>query len=314
MQFPSTFDGGADAKRWEVWQRCARRVWVACASCCVLVPSVAWADHLFNPENLEGGPSRQAPSNAAYYAEEMMRWADLVAWGMFVSPCEGALLGERDVDTVAFDTWPPADVTINEDWLRWRDEAENPVFVPVEFRIDERFKGDVDGVLRLTAPNHILAYPGFTITRYEMRRHLVALLRRETVRVQGRLDEIEPLSLPSIPTADEAVDPEVAALREQLWQLVWGRRVVPDIRLSTNRGKFLWEVGGAVRCGQSYLVVLDQDEQGAYSLSTDFDGTLWWGDEAEQIVSLLRQGIDVAPQRRPKTFDRSLRPCYVCAH
>ena len=305
--------GSANATRREVW---ARRVYVACAVSWVLAPSIAWADHLFNPENHPMGTTRETPLTISDYAEGMLRWADLVAWGMFISPCEGALLGERDVETVSFDTWPPAGVTVNEDWLRWKDDAGNPLILPVEFRIDERFKGNVDGILRLKAPNHILVYPGFTITRYEMRRRLFAVLRQEMASVQARLDEIEPLNLPglpAIPTASEPMDPEVAILRQQRMELARAHGVVPGIKLRTNHGKLLWEVGGAVRCGQSYLVALDPDEQGAYSLSFSFDGTLWWGDEAEQIVSLLRKGIEVTPQSRPEAFDHSLRPCYVCS-
>lgn len=206
-----------------------------------------------------------------YYANFVMGWGALVARGQFVGLCE-------DVSTCN----AQADGNLFERRL-----------ATVQFRLDEMFKGHADAAGTADAGNvasvsillttDLLAYPGETITRYEKRRQLAAPLQSTA---QGLDDELRDMR-----RNGQAEDPAYQDLQRQRYRIYLRLKALRPIEVTPPDGMgMIWDFGGSIRSGVDYLVSLRPDDDGHYAINPVFDGTIWWGDQAERIVALLREG------------------------
>ena len=74
---------------------------------------------------------------------------------------------------------------------------------------------------------------------------------------------------------------------------VWGgdsRRSIRPYCPAAGGAKLVWELGGAIRPGDSYLLALNADDDGVYMIGVLFDGSMWWGEQAERISAAIRSG------------------------
>ena len=138
-------------------------------------------------------------------------------------------------------------------------------------------------VVSVTTSTNVLAYPGSTMTRYEERQLLVEALEREQADAMEQIDEAR-----SAGRALLAGD-RILHLGHRLGELIDTYNALQPQTISADNGKLLWELGGIVRCGPSYLVALAPDRNGIYRVESWFDGPIWWGQEAHDIAKSLRE-------------------------
>ena len=149
--------------------------------------------------------------------------------------------------------------------------------------IDELFKGERSPVVTVTTNTNVLAYPGSTVTRYEMRWTFAEALLREQDDVIKQIDDARSSVGKVYP------EPQLTDLGRRLGELIGAYNALQPQTISVDNGKLLWELGGVIRCGPSYLVALSPDRSGKYRVESWFDGTIWWGQEARDIAESLRE-------------------------
>ena len=237
----------------------------------------------------------------ARVARGMMEMADVVMWGHFVAPCEGGLNHPRRIEGIDFDDWPPKGLALNERWFQRTGEAT------VRFRPEHVFKGrqSVGQDVEVAVSPDILAYPGFDVSRYEMRRLVIAALRAKFDDIVEQLDELEQ----SAGVASRAYQ----RTARRFLELADAWHAIQDVRIEVGSRQMLWERGGAIRCGPPYLAALYADESGTFRIPSWFDGSLWWGLEAETLrAALRRQRLVGNPDDTRPNLVRWASPCYVC--
>lgn len=192
------------------------------------------------------------PDDAARYAWQAMQRAVVVA-GNFVDVC---------------DSIEPSSL--------------NARLVALEFGIDEQLKGDVGrSVLPVLASSDLLACPPGSATRYEQRQLLREQLQGEMAKIDRRLRS---LGTPRRPSTEER------ELRRKHSQLGERFNALDTTVLSRGKGaKLVWELGGAIRPDTRYLLALSPDDEGLYTISVLFDGSMWWGEQAERIAAAIRE-------------------------
>ena len=211
-----------------------------------------------------------ADQDDSYYANFVMAWGTLVARGQFIGLCE-------DVST--------CDAQANGNLFERR-------LATVRFRLDEVFKGhpdpawtadagDVASVpIRLTTD--LLAYPGETITRYEKRKQLATPLLSTARELDDELDDMR--------RARRTEEPAYQDLRQQRYRIHLRLKVLRPVQVTPPEGrKMIWDLDGSIRSDVDYLVSLRPDDDGRYAINALFDGSIWWGDQAERIAALLRE-------------------------
>ncbi len=229
------------------------RPWRALVLCLLGTSLSASANHLFESEIMHPDP------DATYFADRRMKHYDIVAWGEFVAVC---------------------DDVVGEEWFRSRD-------VTARFRIAELFKGDPSALdLSVIVPADILAFPGQSRTRHEVREEILDSLRGRVEAARRRLDELEESRLSmDAQTYSDAKRREEGALMALVEESL-GR--YPGRHIAVVHGRMIWEVGGVIRTGQMYLLTINRDGNGDIRLTEVHDGLLWWGEEARQMLDRLR--------------------------
>lgn len=264
------------------------------------------AGHLFDAANHPTVPGWNAgltASDAAtgnHYASAIMADAQLVARGEFASHCDTSHHAMADDKRVDFDTWPPEGVDRDHELFRRE-------YVISSFRIEELFKGPgTTSVVSIKIDAEILAYPGFPITVYEMRHRLAKPLRARTDLVADKLSKAY-----SERNADAPITAHHLALGQELLSLIEDFNALQFKTITVDNGRLLWELGGVIRCGHSYLVALSPDERGEYVVDSYFDGTIWWGQDADRVAEAIRhRAWPFEPSRR--TRGDAHGACYVC--
>lgn len=235
------------------------------------------ATHLFDAENhpvvhgWRSGLAADTPGSATQYARMMMRWAQLVARGRFDSHCGGLPSGPTVGAAGRRSTLRPPHPA--------RDRLEST------FVVEELFKGDPRvPTVSIEISADVLVYPGSDATRYEMRQALADAVDREMADLVARMESMNPLP-------DTAVERAlVVDMEEKLASLIQAYNALEPKTIAFSNGKGLWELGGVIRCGSPYLLAVSPDDRGKYTLGDEFDGTIWWGEEADRIVESLRDG------------------------
>ena len=170
--------------------------------------------------------------------------------------------------------------------------------VRVKFRVRELYKGTVTDPVDVELVNDMLVLPGENVARYVKRRQILDQRRLDLKPVWKQKEDLEH----SYRTG-EMDRRTYEAERDRLSALV-AQRIRRDgladghIRVGAIHGETFYDVGGAIRPGQKYLIGVNRkpDSKDVYVLEEDPNmNNIYWGEMRDYVLPALGELARTGP-------------------
>jgi hypothetical protein len=164
--------------------------------------------------------------------------------------------------------------------------------VTVPFRIQDLYSGvESEGsVIHVQLNSDMLVFPGEAISRYAKRQEAHAEFARRMVEIAGERSELDAANRAGA-MSDEQYEGETARLDVEVMELNEELRAFGARGAFSSHGRTFYDLGGAIREGELYLIAVAniEGEEGTYLLD-DLPTTtnLFWGEKREDVLAELR--------------------------